>query len=387
MSIDCVLLTGGRAPVTLDLARMLRREGVRVLVAESRRLHLCTGSSAVARNFHVPSPRLEPDRYVEALARIIAGHGVDMLVPTCEEVCYVARGLPRLRPLCTVLTSSLEQVLALHHKHRFVEKVRALGEPVPATWLVESPRQWKEVHAGLACGQRVVLKAAYSRFAARVHFVQAGRPWPAIPVSRRRPWLVQERIDGRGLCCYSVAHGGVLSAHAAYRVIHTAGPGSCIWFASLDHPGLRAWVERFVASESYTGQIAFDFIETADGTLFPLECNPRATSGVHLLAPQRAFWRALQGAGGDVVQPDPRTRRMLAAAMVLYGLRGVRCLRDLGRWWRDWCAGRDVIASLRDPWPALVQFVALADLAWEGMRAGVLPMEAATMDIEWSEDL
>ena len=57
----------------------------------------------------------------------------------------------------------------------------------------------------------------------------------------------------------------------------------------MEHAAARAWVETFVAREGYTGQIAFDFIETEAGVMYALECNPRATSGVHLLAAHPEF--------------------------------------------------------------------------------------------------
>ena len=51
-----VLLTGGRAPATLDLARHLHHAGCEVFVAESVRYPICRGSNSIKELIMVPSP-------------------------------------------------------------------------------------------------------------------------------------------------------------------------------------------------------------------------------------------------------------------------------------------------------------------------------------------
>jgi short-subunit dehydrogenase involved in D-alanine esterification of teichoic acids len=58
-----ILLTGGRAPVTLDLARAFHRAGHTVFMAESLRGHLSQPSNAVKAHFVVPAPRQELRRF------------------------------------------------------------------------------------------------------------------------------------------------------------------------------------------------------------------------------------------------------------------------------------------------------------------------------------
>jgi hypothetical protein len=52
-----ILLTGGRAPATLEIARAFHRAGHIVFMAESLPGHLSAPSNAVARDFLVPPPR------------------------------------------------------------------------------------------------------------------------------------------------------------------------------------------------------------------------------------------------------------------------------------------------------------------------------------------
>lgn len=55
-----ILITGGRAPVALELARLFKAAGHRVYAAESAKYHLCRVSSAVEASFRVPSPGISP---------------------------------------------------------------------------------------------------------------------------------------------------------------------------------------------------------------------------------------------------------------------------------------------------------------------------------------
>lgn len=163
-----VLLTGGRAPVTLDLARMLHRAGHRVYVAESAVRHLTRSSSAVEQCAAVPSPRHDTSAYLAELERLVQDWQIDLLIPMCEEVFYVAQGADRLRSYCRVLISSLEQLHELHHKYDFIQLARSLGLSVPDTRLINSRQEWMEAQSVLETMGDWVWKPVYSRFAAKV---------------------------------------------------------------------------------------------------------------------------------------------------------------------------------------------------------------------------
>ena len=65
--IRTVLLTGTRAPATLDLARRLWREGVRVIGADSMRFPLGRFSAAFAVHHRVPPPRQDRAGFLGAI--------------------------------------------------------------------------------------------------------------------------------------------------------------------------------------------------------------------------------------------------------------------------------------------------------------------------------
>ena len=89
------------------------------------------------------------------------------------------------------------------------------------------------------------------------------------------------------------------------------GPG--FYYEPLAHVGIRDWVLRFLEGTGFTGSLGFDFIETAGGELYALECNPRMTSGVLLFPEDGRLGRAMFGE--RVAEPDLETPVMLGLAM------------------------------------------------------------------------
>jgi len=376
-----ILLTGGRAPATLDLARSFHKAGHSVFVAESLAGSLTGASNAIRDAFVVPSPRQQPDAFIDALAAIIQRQGIDLLIPTCEEIFYVALGLEKLAGLCRVFAEPIERLRLLHDKWQFIETARSAGLPVPGTLRIETET---DLRAAFARWPRLVLKPVYSRFAARTLILPSdSTDFDTLGASPISPWVAQEYLAGQPLCTYSVAHAGRLTAHAAYRSEFTAGQGATIHFQHVNHPASLAWVRRFVEAFGFTGQIAFDFIET-DGTVRAIECNPRATSGIHLLAAAPAFPDAFFHSAMDCLFPPAQPAPMLAAAMLLYGLPAALEKGRLSDWWQAFHAGRDVIFRRADMGPTFAQWRSILHFISLGWRRGTTALEASTLDIEWN---
>ena len=136
MYMKNILLTGGRAPATLDLARCLDRAGHRVAIAESFPHHLSRYSRAVWKNFRLPPANDHPESYIETLSGILRDHAIDLLIPTCEEVFWIARGRRQLAEFCEVLVEDLPRLITLHSKWDFIRLAQQYGLPAPATILL-----------------------------------------------------------------------------------------------------------------------------------------------------------------------------------------------------------------------------------------------------------
>jgi glutathione synthase/RimK-type ligase-like ATP-grasp enzyme len=396
-----ILLTGGRAPVALELARLMHRAGHRVFAAESSRYHLTRVSRAVERSCAVPAPLHGADAYITALEEIVLRERIDVLIPSNEEIFHVAGGIQRIARHCKVWSAPLDTLHALHHKGRFAALAEQFCLSVPRTTTVTDPAQWLALAEQAAVqegGGGLVLKPVYSRFASRVMVLSPTEPKDSrqrrleaavSAVSDRTPWAVQQYIEGSHYCSYSIAYEGCLIAHAAYPSRYRVGLGASVHFEQIEHPGIRAWVSRFVEAAGFTGQLAFDFIAAKDGRLYAIECNPRATSGIHLFAPadrlERAFLAPEQlAADGTVIEPRDGSGAMLAVPMLLSGLKSMRSRSEWQAWRNAYRNSRDVVYRRSDPAPAWEQLHLAWDV-WRISRRLRIPLtEATTYDIEWN---
>ena len=140
-------------------------------------------------------------------------------------------------------------------------------------------------------------------------------------------------------------------------------------------------MRHFVAGTGWTGQISFDLIRRPDGSVLPLECNPRATSGLHFFRNPSAFSRAMFGQ--DTIMPDVSRPQCVRLALWLYGSQ--RLFRPGG-----WQTLRRALAEAEDVmnWPGdrigvLGQLRPVVEIARLAIRQGISLQAASTHDFQW----
>ena len=371
-----VLILGARAPACLEWARVFAASGWQVTVADSLRWPVARYSRVAQHYLRLPEPRTNPDVWIEALREAVQTRAIDLLLPTCEEVFYLGYGLERIP--CRVATMPLVALQPLHHKYQFARMTQGWAVAAPESHLLESAA---DVANFAASSEAWVFKPAYSRFANRTLIRPEREQLLRIQPTSQQPWVAQRYVVGREHCSYSLLVNGKLTAHACYHPRYRVGRGSGIWFEPTDPPAIRAFVEQFGQVTGYHGQVAFDFIETDNGQCYVLECNPRATSGVHLFDDQpEALVKVLLGEGGDSVLTPTSTPRMVALAMLLFALPRHGLSRAF---WQDFASASDVIVRRGDWQPLLAQLPGLLEITGRAVtrRRGLLA--AATADIEW----
>lgn len=357
-----ILILGARAPVALEWARLLAAHGCNVWLSDSVWFALSRGSQFAKGFLKTPSPRFDPAGYEATLKQFIVRHGIELIIPTCEEVFH----LHSIREIVPVFAPEFSLLQQLHSKRRFIQLAESLSLPVPRTEPVID-RQWGGMESG-----DWWMKPEYSRFA-----VRGGSP--AEVDYSDGSWIAQERLRGQEWCCYAVAMQGKLAAYASYRSIFRAGRGASVSFVQESMPAMFSWVESFVRETNITGQIAFDFIATEDGRMLPLECNPRATSGIHLLAGSTAWAESVltNSAPENCIHAASDAAAMLAIPMLL--------APKLPGWKSAWRQSRDVVWRWRDPLPEIVgQTISLIGFGIRALALGITLNEAFTWDIEWN---
>jgi ATP-grasp domain len=378
-----ILLTGARSPATLDLARQLRRAGHEILAADTSRNVVCRYSRAVSKMFSVPSPRFKTLEFVRAVADIVKEHQVDLLIPNWEETLYLSKGLNWFPESCRIFCSPFETIKRLHNKFLFMQELETQGFRIPKSVVIESPEELEELRFDVP----YALKACYSRASEQVYKLQPGDPKPAIEPTPDHPWVAQEWIEGKCFCTYNVVREGVLKAHVTYPVQFAEEGKFCVTFESVAHDGILDWVRRFVATQGYNGQISFDFIQAADGTLFAIECNPRITSGIHLFSDELGIAPAMLGDPDVPVIPPPGRKRQIFTGMLMYGWRTARSWKDVVTYLKRLFFVRDVVWRFDDIKPTLFAPLIFGGYWRASLRHKVSIPAAFTYDVDWNGEL
>ncbi len=384
-----ILILGARAPVALDLARACARVGVETHLADPLKFPLALGSASIKKMHRVASPRHAFAQFKKDLIAISTEFKITHIIPTCEEAFYLSKMKNDLPSHVKVWVPDFEQMKRLHHKSEFNAWVKELGFVAPQTETFSSAEALHRRLKELPSSGMWVLKPAYSRFASKARI---GYAWelfsqiPEIKLSIENPYLLQECIEGREYCTYAWADQGKLVAISTYHHEFRAGQGAGICFEPVFHPGIEAWIQKFVAKTKLSGQVSFDFIENQAGEIYPLECNPRSTSGLHLLTSEDAFVRMVSGLDSppEVIRPQAQNRAMLGLAMWVYGLPSVRSISRFKVWSHIMVSSRDCVFSWRDIVPFFSQFLTFAFFFLQAKKLGISELEATTEDIEWN---
>lgn len=369
-----ILVTGARAPIAADLAKSFSLSGHRVWMADSLRWPVGGASPHVQSSVQLPSPRTDFRAFAHALADACRRFAIDAIVPTSEEVFWLAGAMRFLPATVNVRTSPLPLLAQLHHKARFAQLATTLGYGAAKNFEITAPSDFSR----LGDPARFVVKPVHSRFATRTLISPTTRDLARVQPSADTAWLAQTRVIGREWCTYNIADAGRLLLHAAYEPLIRFGPGASVYFSPVIHEGLRVMSERFIAATGFTGQISFDVIETETG-LVAIECNPRGTSGVHLAAQQPAVLSAaLLGELTKIAPPFAAEARMLVLPLLLNHPATLfrSCDRALLRRAKDAFAAAEI--------GGLSQARSLVEMMWRAARLGTGLSRASTADIEWN---
>lgn len=369
-----VLLTLGRLPKGLDIARALHAAGCRVVVAEPLASHLVGASRAVARSVVVTAPAVDRERYLADLRRVIDEEGVELVVPVSEEIVHVSFLRERLPPGVRLFAMPPEVLLRLHDKLAFVARCAAAGVAAPRTALLGEPEA-----AEIAASGEWVLKPVLSCSGRGLRF---GAPGVPLPAPDGEPRIVQRRVRGALLSSFTIARAGVARATVVYRAAVLDGSVAVCFERVEPPPALLAWIARLVAAEGFDGFISFDVIVEDDGTVQGIECNPRGTSGLHFVEPGSLAAALLEPDSAAPLRLREerlmqqfypcltRTQKSMFRADFRHNL---RCLLE----------ARDVTWRRDDPWPLLSMPWQARGIILEALRRGVPFGEVATLDVGW----
>lgn len=372
-----VLLTLGRLPKALAIVRACRAAGCRVLIADPFRWHLCKPSRDVDKSFRVTPPNDSLSQYLEDLLAIIDRESVDLVIPISEEALHVAQLADRLPESVSLWAAPLAQLAQLHHKRDFIALASRRGLAVPETFTADEPAAQE-----LAGHSDYVEKPVHSCSGIGLRFAKAGDPLQATTDEG----LVQEHLDGDLISSLSVVSQGREVASVFYRGRVFAGTVAICFERVDDVSSANEWVSDFIAGSDYNGFLAFDFIVDKTGQARAIECNPRATSGVHFFDAASLGQALLDPKAASTIELSQETHYQWAYSTLTETYAALFRPKEFARRFKEMLRARDVLWAARDPLPFLLMTPMSWEILWPAMTSSLSLGEATQRDIAWFGD-
>lgn len=366
-----ILVTGGRSPYTLELIRLFGKAGHRVVAVEFFSFHLSQYSKYVSQNFRISSPNMNFEKFEDELMNILKSQKIDIVIPTCEEIFHLAKIKRKIEAYSTLFAEDFGILKELHSKHKFIEMLKRKNLLYPKSFI------WSEYKNELS-KKKIILKKNYSRFASNIHILNEAE-LGSLKIENKEEWLIQEFIEGKEASLYVVLIKGHICAYSCYLKDYSIGGGATLLFKHFEHENILRWIQDFFKGSTLTGHFSFDTILDRDMNVYPIECNPRGTSGIHLFHDQIDFINCFFNKTSTMT-PKSSTQSMLGLAMLIYGL----SLKNLKSWSKDFASAKDVIYSYDDLKPFFTQFITFTYFVMLAILKRKKVIEVTTLDIEYN---
>lgn len=355
-----ILITGGKMTKALQLARSFHRAGHHVILVETHKYWLSGHrfSRAVQKFYTVPAPERDPDGYCQAILKIVQGENIAAFIPVSSPVAsyYDALAGELIQPYCQVIHFTSAITRMLDDKLSLCEQARSLGLSSPKAFLLTEPQQIldfdfqsdgsKYIVKSLRYDSVSRLKLPIFPFAGMEDYVKN------LPISQENPWIVQEFIVGQEYCTHSTVRQGKIRLHCCSK----SSPFQ-VNYEHIDKPEIYNWVGKFVKDLNLTGQISFDFIQTEDGTVYPIECNPRTHSAITMFynhpGVADAYLKDGENKEAVPIVPLPESKPTYWLYHEIWRLTAIRSWSGLQTWLHRIIKGKDAIFQINDPLPFL----------------------------------
>ena len=371
-----LLLTLGRLPVALELARAFHASGWRVVVAEPHAWHLCRLSKSVKKSIRVTAPAVDPEAYLDELLRVIDQEAVTLVLPVSEETLHVAALKSRVPDSVQVMCMDQATLLSLHDKYLFVQWALQLGLAVPETELASN----RDGCAALLSEPHVI-KPRLSCSGVGVRIKAAGAALLAAEKTNRH--VVQQKMPGQACSTFTIATHGKPLVSVCYKSLLESGTVS-VCFEQISVPdSIANFISHAVQASNYTGMISFDFMQDDHDDWRAIECNPRATSGIHFLAADNIHSALTDGALQVPQLPDGRRQEFWSSLQQVEGALFKGQLDRRG--WANLFTTRDITWRWLDMKPFLLMSFVVAPHLYKAVKARRPLSEIFMTDVGWHE--
>ncbi len=362
-----ILITGAKMTKCLQLARLFHKAGHQVFLIETHKYWLSGNrfSQAVKGFYTVPAPKKNPEAYCQEILNIVKGEKIDIFIPVSSAVVSyydsLAKQLISQEGInCECINFDPEITELLDNKFTFIEKVRELGLSAPKSFLITEPEQVLNFYFA-ADGSQYILKSIPYDSVRRLDLTKlplASREEMekfvnGLPISKEKPWIMQEFIKGKEYCTHSTVRKGIVRLHCC----SSSSPFQ-VNYEQVDNPEILQWVKEFVKALNLTGQMSFDFIQAEDGKVYPVECNPRTHSAITMFHDHPgvadAYLKDAKDENEPAIEPLQNSKPTYWLYHELWRLTEIRSWGQLKGWINKMVKGTDAMFEVEDPLPFLM---------------------------------
>lgn len=355
-----ILLTGGKMTKALQLARSFHAAGHEVFLVESHKYWLSGHrfSKAVKRFYTIPAPEKDPEGYCQGLLEIVKRDNIDVFIPVSSPIASYYDSLAKsfLSPECEVIHFDAEVTKTLDDKFAFCEKASFLGLSAPKVFRFTNPEQVLNFDFASDGSQYILKSIPYDSVhrldLTKLPFEGMKEYIKQLPISPEKPWVMQEFVRGKEYCTHSTVRNGIIRLHCCSE----SSPFQ-VNYQQVENQAIYEWIKQFVKALNLTGQISFDFIQAEDGTVYPIECNPRVHSAITMFHDHPgvadAYLKDAQTENEPPITPLLNSKPTYWLYHELWRLTQIRSWQQLQQWWQKITQGTDAILQPNDPLPFL----------------------------------
>ena len=287
-----VLLTDGWLRSTYAALVNLSGHGLRVAVSDESRIGMCQFSRYRRGRFRYPSPFRSEERFVGALARFAAEHGVRVLLPSHDETEVIARHRERFPADLRIPVASLEQLSVANDKSRIQEIAAGCGVRTPERLTYTAIDDLRATLAARA-EQPLVVRLRRGNSAKGVFYPRSNAEVVRVVeelvqrygLAADRLPVVQEYVHGEGWGVSCLYWHGERIVHFTHRRLRekTASGGTSTLRDHHPNPVIEAMAFTVLDHLRWHGLAMVEFKhDPRTGQAWLIEINPRLWGSIHL---------------------------------------------------------------------------------------------------------
>lgn len=379
-----ILLTGGRGPAVLDLARQLNKAGHTLVMAESHRIYFSRFSNAIKHHASIPNPSLDEEGFIRGLLSLIEHHQIDYLIPGYDEGFFIAKHKSRFPESVKIFVENANTIDTLNNKFKFIQLLKQLDVNAPHSVFIRDKDELKKVLTRGEFSRPCIVKSVYSAGGLMAKTVRENTDLDALEMDY--PCIVQAMIPGRVWSTFSVAHEGKMTFFVSYYPLYTFREnGAAICFKTEFSEGVFNAVQKMIQGTNYSGLIGFDIIESPDGSFWPIECNPRITSGAHMARTVDNFSECVLNPSSSLkTVPDDKYVQLSRMSMIRILFHPLPT--DFKTWFKHFIQSKDALFDLRDIKPAFTMPLVGLLFFHQYLKYKKSPEANIFLNINWDQD-